>query len=151
MRKHEKVELTNMCMVYDDDGNILVQNKKSKVWGGVTFPGGHIEKRESFVQSVVREVKEETGLDIKNPKICGIKQFELEKNIRFIVVFYKTNEFSGELKSSREGEVFWIKAEELTNYPLARDFDDMYRIFTDDNLQEFQWALENGKWIKNIY
>ncbi len=151
MRKHETVELTNMCMVYDDNGNILVQNKKSKVWGGITFPGGHIKKKESFVESVIREVKEETGLDIKSPIICGIKQFELEKNIRYIVVFYKTNKFSGTLKSSKEGEVFWVKAKDLLNYPLARDFDDMFKIFTDDSLQEFQWAFENGEWIKKIY
>ena len=63
-----------MCMIYDDAGNILVQDRVSKSWGGVTFPGGHIEKGESIVESVIREIKEETGLDIKKPKICGVKQ-----------------------------------------------------------------------------
>ncbi|MGN0534406.1 MAG: 8-oxo-dGTP diphosphatase [Eubacterium sp.] len=150
MRKHEKVELTNMCMVYDDAGNILVQDRVKKDWGGVTFPGGHIERNESFVQSVIREVKEETGLDIKNPKLCGIKQFELEQGIRFIVLFYKTNEFSGTIKSSDEGKVFWIKSSDLDKYELANDFDDMFRIFTDDDLQEFQWVKDNGEWIKKI-
>lgn len=150
MRKHEKVELTNMCMVYDDNGNILVQDRIDKKWGGVTFPGGHIERNESFVQSVIREVKEETGLDIKNPKLCGVKQFELERGIRFIVLFYKTNEFSGTIKSSDEGEVFWIKSSDLNKYKLANDFDDMFKIFTDDDLQEFQWVKENGEWIKKI-
>lgn len=151
MRKHEKVELTNMCMVYDDAGNILVQDRVKKDWGGVTFPGGHIERNESFVQSVIREVKEETGLDIKNPKLCGVKQFELERGIRFIVMFYKTNEFSGTIKSSDEGKVFWIKSSDLNKYELANDFDDMFRIFTDDDLQEFQWVKENNQWIKKIY
>lgn len=151
MRKHEKVELTNMCMVYDDAGNILVQDRVKKDWGGVTFPGGHIERNESFVQSVIREVKEETGLDIKNPKLCGVKQFELERGIRFIVMFYKTNEFSGTIKSSDEGEVFWIKSSDLNKYELANDFDDMFRIFTDDDLQEFQWVKEDNQWIKMIY
>ncbi|MGN1421120.1 MAG: 8-oxo-dGTP diphosphatase [Eubacterium sp.] len=151
MSKYEKVELTNMCMVYDDNGNVLVQDRVDKRWGGVTFPGGHIDEGESFVNSVIREVKEETGLDIRHPKICGIKQFFLEKDVRYIVLFYKTNEFSGTLKSSDEGEVFWIKSSELGNYKLAKDFDDMFRIFTDDDLQEFQWTEENGEWVKRIF
>lgn len=70
MHKYEKIELTNMCMIYDNDGNVVVQEKLNKNWGGITFPGGHIEFGESFVDSVIREVKEDTGLDIKHPKIC---------------------------------------------------------------------------------
>ena len=64
----ETVTLTNMCMVYDDAGNVLVQDKVDKKWSGLTFPGGHIEKGESFVDSVIREVYEETGLTIEKPK-----------------------------------------------------------------------------------
>ncbi len=150
MHSYEKAELTNMCMVYDDGGNILVQNRVSKSWSGITFPGGHIEKGESIVESVIREVKEETGLDIKNPKICGVKQWQTDDNVRYIVFFYKTKEFSGELKSSSEGDVFWIKSEELSNYNLASDFHEMFEIFNDDNLQEFQWKQEKGKRIKRI-
>lgn len=151
MRNYEKTELTNMCMIYDDNGSILVQDRVSTRWGGVTFPGGHIEKGESIVQSVIREVKEETGLDIRNPKICGVKQWYVKKNVRYIVFFYKTSEFSGELKSSEEGNVFWIKPNELKNYQLASDFEEMYKIFADDNLQEFQWTEENGAFVKHIY
>lgn len=151
MRKYEKTELTNMCMVYDKDGNILVQDRASNAWGGVTFPGGHIEKGESFVGSVIREIKEETGLDIKNPKICGVKQWYVKRNVRYLVFFYKTNEYSGTLKSSEEGNVFWIRRDELKNYKLASDFEEMYRIFADDNLQEFQWSEENGEFVKHIY
>lgn len=65
MSEYEKIELTNMCMIYDNNGNVVVQDKINKSWGGITFPGGHIEKRESFVDSVIREVKEETGLSSK--------------------------------------------------------------------------------------
>lgn len=150
MSKRELVELTNMCMVYDNNGNILVQDRVDSKWGGITFPGGHIEKNEGFIESVIREVKEETGLDIKSPKICGTKQFFTEDGIRYIVLFYRTNQFSGELKSSDEGNVFWINKNELFNYKLANDFDDMFRIFDSDDLQEFQWTKENDKWVKKI-
>lgn len=132
----EKAIFTNMCMIYDDDGNILIQDRLNKNWPGVTFPGGHVEPMESFHDSVIREIKEETGLTIRHPQLCGIKQFQTDQNERYIVLFYKTNEFQGELKSSREGEVFWIKREALLNYTLAEDFDEMIKVFEDEKLSE---------------
>lgn len=139
-----------MCMIYDDKGNVLVQDRIDQKWGRITFPGGHIEKNESFVESVIREVKEETGLDIRSPKICGTKQWLQEDGSRYIVLFYKTNMFSGTLKSSDEGEVFWIKMNELKKLQLANGFDEMFDIFVSDELQEFQWIKENGEWKKKI-
>ena len=147
----EKVELTNMCMIYDDDDNILVQDKIGKSWGGVIFPGGHIEHNESFNDSVIREVKEETGLDIKNPRLCGIKQWATGTDFRYVVLLYKTNEFSGTLRSSDEGEVFWIKKTDLNKYKLADGFETMFKIFDDDSLNELMLVEENGEWIKKIY
>lgn len=70
----EKVEFTNLCMI--SDGNkVVVIDRKKKDWPGVTFPGGHVELGESFSDAVIREVKEETGLDIYSPQLCGIKDW----------------------------------------------------------------------------
>ncbi|MDF2822518.1 MAG: mismatch repair protein MutT [Clostridiales bacterium] len=91
MSNSEKAVFTNMCMIYDNDGNILVQDRRNPNWPGIAFPGGHVEKVESFTGSVIREVYEETGLTIKNPVLCGIKQFQTSNNERFVVLFYKTN------------------------------------------------------------
>ena len=66
------IELTNMCMVADGT-KVLVQNRVKPGWPGITFPGGHVEPGESITASVIREVKEETGLAIESPKLCGIK------------------------------------------------------------------------------
>lgn len=143
----EKAVFTNMCMIYDDKGNILVQDRLNPNWQGITFPGGHVEKGESFVESAIREVKEETGLTISNLELCGIKQFQTLDDARYIVLFYKTNCFKGELKSSDEGKVFWIKANELNNYQLANDFEKMYEVFTNNNLSEFYYYKnENTNW-----
>lgn len=46
MAKGEICVLTNMCMVYDDRGNVLVQEKINPDWHGMTFPGGHVESGE---------------------------------------------------------------------------------------------------------
>ena len=151
MAKKEPCVLTNMCMVYDGD-KILVQDKKKTDWPGITFPGGHIEPQESFVKSVIREVKEETGLDITDVQLCGMKQWtQRDGEFRYIVLFYKTDKFTGELKSSHEGEVFWIDKKELKNYTLADGFDSMFEVFDSDSLSENYWHFENNQWqVENI-
>ena len=146
MSKSEQAIFTNMCMVFDDSGRILVQDRVSKNWPGLTFPGGHIDKGESFTKSVIREVWEETGLTIKSPILCGVKQFQTREDERYVVLLYKTNQFEGKLSSSEEGEVFWIAREELTNYQLASDFEEMLKVFESDDLSEFYYSKQDDQY-----
>lgn len=145
--REEMVTLTNMCMVYDNEGNVLVQDKVGKGWSGLAFPGGHIEKGESFVDSVIREIYEETGLTIEKLRICGTKDWEREDGSRYVVVLYKTNKFSGELKSSEEGEVKWMSLEEMKQGNLAGGMADMLRVFLEDDISEIHYIGKvNGDW-----
>ena len=82
MQRTENVELTVLCLIHQND-KYLLQNRLKEDWKGLTLPGGHIEKNESIIDVVIREMKEETGLDIQNPRLCGIKQFPIE-NGRYI-------------------------------------------------------------------
>lgn len=146
MARSEQAIFTNMCMISDGQGNILVQDRKNPDWPGVTFPGGHVEPGESFVESVIREVWEETGLTIENPTLCGTKQFQTKQGERYVVFFYKANRYTGTLKSSDEGEVFWIPRNTLHQYTLVDDFEDMIKVFESDNLSEFYYYKENSEW-----
>lgn len=147
MAKIEPTVLTNMCMVYDGD-RILVQNRIDPGWPGIVFPGGHVEPDESFVESTIREVKEETGLDVNNLRLCGVKQFPMkEEGGRYIVFFFKTSTYSGELKSSREGEVFWINRKDLDQYQLVEGFEEMLEVFEKDELSEnYHWITGEDDW-----
>ena len=147
----EMTIITNMCMVYDDDGNILVQDRVKEDYAGIAFPGGKVEPGESFVKSVIREVKEETGLDIEKPILCGIKQWQTKTNARYIVLFFKTNKFSGEIHSSEEGEIKWIKRSELENEKTTIDFKDMIKVFERDDLSEFYYSQKSNEWEINLY
>ena len=151
MAKKEVVILTNMCMIYNGD-KILVQDRLSSNWPGITFPGGHVEKNESFVESTIREMEEETGLKVSNLKLCGIKQWNMDDEYnRYIVVLFKTNSFEGELKSSSEGKVFWIKKEEINNYKLADGFKELLEVFLNDDINENFHFIEDGIWkSKNL-
>ena len=145
MAKAESAIFTNMCMVMDGAGKVLVQDRKNPDWPGATFPGGHVEAGESFVESVIREVREETGLTLENPVLCGTKQFQDMKGYRYVVLMYRADKFSGELRSSEEGEVFWVERSKLEEMSLADDFETMLRVFEDPTLSEVQYyRTENG-------
>ena len=73
-----ETELCNMCMISDREGRVLVQNrlpKPTNPWSGLTFPGGHVEPGETVVASVIREVREETGLTVSDLRSCGYIQW----------------------------------------------------------------------------
>lgn len=146
MARSEQAIFTNLCMVCDGAGNILVQDRKKPDWPGLCFPGGHVEPGESFVASVIREVREETGLTIEDPILCGTKQFQTEDGERYVVLLYRASRYSGTLRSSDEGEVFWIPRDHLSQYRLSIDMEDMVKIFEADTLSEFYYYLENGDW-----
>lgn len=147
MARSEQAIFTNLCLIYDENGNILVENRKDPSWPGICFPGGHVEPGESFVEAVIREVKEETGLTIEKPQLCGAKQFQTEKAERYVVLFYKTHRFSGDIQSSDEGEVFWISKAELKKRLLCDDFESMLEVMESDDLNEFYYYQESdGKW-----
>ena len=106
-----------MCMVYKDDGSFLVENRLKKDWPGLTFPGGHVEDDELIEDAVIREMKEETGLDVSSIEPRGyIEWNEFGDDVRHLAMLFRTKSFKGELKSSKEGEIFFIKENEIINY-----------------------------------
>ncbi|HIS60418.1 MAG TPA: 8-oxo-dGTP diphosphatase [Candidatus Faecousia faecipullorum] len=144
MERTETVELTVLCLIHQGD-RLLLQNRRKKDWDGWTLPGGHIEKGESIVDAVVREMQEETGLTIHSPKLCGIKQFPIE-NGRYLVFLFRTESFSGEVRSSDEGEMRWISRSELSDFNTVNDFDELLRVMLDDRLTEFQYVVDGETW-----
>lgn len=144
----EKVEFTNMCMICDKS-RVVVINRNKKDWPGVTFPGGHVETGESFSDAVVREIKEETGLTIFSPQLCGIKDW-YENNCRYVVLFYKATRFEGTLHSSDEGKVWWEEIDNLPHLNLSLDMNDMLRVFMEDELSEFFYHQHGDQWIYDL-
>ena len=119
-----KIHLTNMCMIYDENGNILVQERIKNDWPGINFPGGHVETDESLEESCIREMKEETGLDVFDLEGCGFFEWNnIDTKERHIAVLYRTNKYVGNIINSKEGKVFWINYKDINEYCLSQDFE----------------------------
>ena len=144
MKRTEEVELTVLCLV-EKENKFLLQNREKDDWRGFTMPGGHIEQGESIIDAVVREMKEETGLTISNPKLCGVKQFPIE-NGRYIVFLFSATEFEGELISSEEGEMHWIDKSDIPSLDTVEDLQEMLEVMLNDSLTEFQYVIEEDEW-----
>lgn len=148
MSRTENVELTVLCLITDGD-RMLLQNRVKKDWQGYTLPGGHVEPGESFVDAVVREMKEETGLDIKNPRLVGVKQFPIKEG-RYVVFLFKTTDYSGTVVSSDEGQMEWVESSRLPEINTVDDFAELLRVMNDPALTEFQYLVDGEAWTVSI-
>ena len=139
MAREERAIFTNMCMVTDGNGNVLVIDRSKPDWPGICFPGGHVEPGEAFTASVIREVYEETGLTVEDPVLCGTKQFQTDEGARYVVFFYRAARFHGTRRSSKEGQVFWIPRAELAKQQLSLDMMEMVKVMESSDLSEFYY------------
>ncbi len=115
-------ELPNTVQVYlkkDNSYLLLYRNKKKNdmnegKWIGV---GGHVEKGETIDQAVIREVKEETGLDVHSLRCNGEVLF-INNDYQEMMYVYEIEDFSGELIDCNEGELQWIDIDHMYDLPM---------------------------------
>ena len=145
--------LYHLCvnvLVRHEDGDVLFMKRSSQK---ELYPnyfefgaGGSVLAGEDSLSAVLRELKEETGLDIQSPKLCGVKDWVNSDGSRYIVFLYTCNTFTGEIISSSEGKVSWVKREDFLKLKLSVDMDVLLRVFEDPELTEFYYQKVNEEW-----
>jgi len=84
-------------------------------WNGL---GGKFEAGETPEECVIREVLEESGLSVQNPRLRGLLMFPKFKGNDWYVFVFTASEFNGELIDSPEGELEWIPDEKILDLNL---------------------------------
>ena len=116
------MKIGTLCYLQNNNSTLMLyRNKKENdihknKWNGL---GGKLESGESPEECIIREVKEESGYDINNPTLRGIMTFPKFDMVNdWIVFLYTCSEFSGNIIDSNEGELEWIKDENLLDLNL---------------------------------
>jgi ADP-ribose pyrophosphatase len=109
--------ITCAVLVIDADNNVLLKKDPNRGW---EVPGGHLDDGESLAECAVREVKEETGMDVEIVKLCGMTH-EVEN--RRCTVFWMARPVGGQLRTCPESlDVGFFGKEEALSMIERDDF-----------------------------
>ena len=105
--------------------------------------GGHVEKG-------AKDSLESYKYGLKDIILKEVEEFKTKNEDRYLMLYYKTNKFSGKLKSSKEGNAFWIKREDINKYKLSLDLKRILKVMESNELSEIIYYEKNNKWISKI-
>ena len=74
-----------------------------------------------------------------------------EDGVHSVIMLYKAEKFTGELKSSEEGQVYWIPLEELKTRELATGMKYVLQILGSDQVNECYMHLESEGYVGDLY
>jgi len=140
-RLYPKQPIAGVGAVIICKGKILLEKRKGEPGRGKwTVPGGLVELGESAEQTVIREVREETNLEVDQPKLVDVvNSVTTDENgkikYHFVIVDYFVKLKGGTLKAADDAaELSWVEFGEVENYDLTRSF----REFFQRNRQELE-------------
>lgn len=148
MKESINYKIWTVCMVQDGDKVLLIDREKD-FFKGYIPPGGSVDFPESIVAGAIREVKEETGLNVRNLVFKGLNEYvnPVTKD-RYMIFNYLTKEFSGELlENPPEGKLLWVDIKEAMNLPMQKSFQRRFPLFFEDGTFEIhvEWDHENNQ------
>lgn len=143
------MQLATLCYVIDNDKTLMLHRIKKKndihegKWNGL---GGKFEHGETPEECVIREVKEESGLAITDPKLHGFITFPMFDGKKDWYVFlFTAKNFEGELIDSHEGRLEWIQNDKLFDLNLWDGDEIFMRWLQQDKFFSAKFVYENGK------
>ena len=142
------MQLATLCYVRKKDQTLMIHRIKKEndvhegKWNGL---GGKFLPGESPEQCVIREVKEESGLKIKNPELKGFLTFpKFIKNVDWYVFVYEAHQFTGKLIESAEGNLEWIYNNDLLQLNLWEGDRHFFKWMEEKKFFSAKFYYEDG-------
>lgn len=149
-----KSQLTTLCYIEKNSSYLMLHRvtKKNDInhdkWIGV---GGHFEFEESPEDCLLREVKEETGLTLKNFKFRGIVTFISDDDEAEYMCLYTSDDFEGNLIECDEGKLEWVPFEKIESLELWEGDKIFLRLLhTDAPFFSLKLVYKNGNLVQKF-
>jgi len=113
-----------LCFITHGNDVLLLRGAPDKrIWPNLyNGVGGHVERDEDIWTAAVREMQEETGLDVRDVRLCGVINVDAGRGDAGVLVFVFTAQATGrETKSSDEGSLEWVPLDRLMELDLVED------------------------------
>jgi 8-oxo-dGTP diphosphatase len=139
MSQKTNYKIWTVCMIQDDD-KVLLLDRQHGNFKGFIPPGGKVEFPESIVEGAVREVKEETGLEVSDLQFKGLYEYvNPTTKDRYMIFNYLAKNFKGQLlENSPEGKPVWTRIEEAYNLPMQKSIRRRFPLFFEEGTFEIQ-------------
>ena len=128
--------LTTLCYIENEDSFLMLHRSKKKndinhdKWIGV---GGKFEENESPEECLLREVREETGLELIEYRLRGIITFVSDRWETEYMFLYTSDNYFGEQKECDEGELVWVKKDQVEELSIWEGDKIFLRLLRDDS------------------
>lgn len=133
-RLYPKQPIVGVGAVIICDNQILLEKRKNEPGKGKwSIPGGLVDLGESVEQTVIREVKEETGLEVDKPKLIDvvdnvIRDSEGKIKYHFVIIDYFVKLNGGVLKAADDAEELkWVLLDDAESYDLTMTFREFLK------------------------
>ncbi len=121
-RRYQLIPRT-LCFIFHQSDLLLLKGAPDKrLWANLyNGIGGHVERGEDLATAARREIHEETGLSVRNLRLCGLVTVDVESEVGIGMAVFSALATDRALAPSAEGRLFWFPLDDLPQAELVED------------------------------